>query len=83
VVLAGDAPPLPGCTYLTGTQTPLLVVHCVADPTVPCAEGRSIFINALPPETMLTVPARDVPSADHARPYVGKKYRPLPDGGWS
>jgi len=79
VVMAGDAPPFPGGTYFTGIHTPLLVVHGVADPTVPFAEGRSIFTNALPPKMMLTVPASDVPSADHARPYVGTENRPLPD----
>jgi predicted dienelactone hydrolase len=79
VVMAGDAPPVPGGTYFTGIHTPLLVVHGVADPTVPFAEGRSVFTNALAPKMMLTVPASDVPSADHARPYVGTENRPLPD----
>jgi predicted dienelactone hydrolase len=79
VVMAGTAPPFPGGTYFTGIHTPVLVVHGVADPTVPFAEGRTIFTNALPPKMMLTVPASDVPSADHARPYVGTENRPLPD----
>jgi predicted dienelactone hydrolase len=79
VVMAGDAPTFPGGAYFTGMHTPLLVVHGVADPTVPFAEGRSIFTNALAPKMMLTVPASDVPSADHARPYVGTENRPLAD----
>jgi fermentation-respiration switch protein FrsA (DUF1100 family) len=79
VVLAGNAPPFSDGGYFIGVHTPLLVVHGVADPTVPFAEGRSIFTNALPPKMMLTVPASDVPSADHSRPYVGTENRPLPD----
>lgn len=79
VVLAGDAPPFASGTYFTGIHTPLLVVHAVADPTVPFAEGRNIFTNALPPKMLLTVPASNVPSADHAGPYVGTDNRPLPD----
>jgi predicted dienelactone hydrolase len=77
--LAGDAPPFPGGTYFAGIHTPLLVVHAVADPTVPFADGRRNFSDALPPKLMLTVPASDTPSADHARPYVGTENRPLPD----
>ena len=79
VVMAADAPPCPGGTYFTGIRTPLLVVHGLADPTVPFAEGRRIFDGALPPKWMLAVPASEVPSADHARPYVGTENRPLPD----
>jgi predicted dienelactone hydrolase len=79
VVMAGVQPPVPGGTYFTGMHTPLLVVHGVADPTVPFAEGRRIFTDALPPKMMLSVPASDVPSADHARPYVGTEDRSLPD----
>jgi predicted dienelactone hydrolase len=78
-VLATDTPPFPGGTYFTGIHTPLLVVHGVADPTVPVAEGQRIFADALPPKLMLTVPASDVPSADHARPFVGTENRPLAD----
>jgi predicted dienelactone hydrolase len=78
-VLAGDSPPFPGGAYFTGIHTPLLVVHAVADPTVPFAEGQKIFAGALPPKMMLTVPPSDAPSADHARPYVGTDNRPLSD----
>ena len=78
-VLAADAPPFPGGTYFTGRPTPLLVVHGLADPTVPFAEGQRIFTEALPPKLMLTVPASGVPSADHARPFVGTENRPLAD----
>ncbi|MDQ3897717.1 MAG: hypothetical protein M3326_10845 [Actinomycetota bacterium] len=78
-VMAGDAPPFPGGSYFTGIHTPLLVVHGVADPTVPFADGRRIFSEALPPKMMLTVPPSDTPSADHARPYVGTENRPLAD----
>jgi hypothetical protein len=79
MVLAADAPPFSNGTYFTGIHTPLLVVHGLADPTVPFAEGRRIFAEAMPPKMMLAVPASDVPSADHARPYVGTDNRPLPD----
>lgn len=79
VVMAGDSPPFPGGTYFTGIKTPLLVVHGLADPTVPFAEGRRIFTEASAPKMMLTVPASDTPSADHARPYVGTENRPSPD----
>lgn len=79
VVLAGDAPPFPGGTYFTGIRTPLLVVHGVADPTVPFAEGRRVFTDASPPKWLLTVPPSGTPSADHARPYVGTENRPLAD----
>lgn len=78
-VLAGDAPPFPGGAYFPGIPTPLLVVHGLADPTVPFNEGRRIFTDALPPKMMLTVPASNVPSADHARLYVGTDNRPFPD----
>ena len=78
-VLAADAPPFPGGTYFTGIHTPLLVVHGRADPTVPFAEGQRIFTEALPPKLMLSVPASSVPSADHARPFVGTENRPLAD----
>lgn len=79
VVLAGVAPPASGGAYFTGIHTPLLVVHGEADPTVPFAEGRRVFTEALPPKMMLSVPSSDVPNADHARPYVGTENRPLPD----
>ena len=79
VVMAGVMPPVSDGTYFTGIHTPLLVVHGVADPSVPFAEGRRVFTDALPPKMMLSVPASDVPSADHARPYVGTENRPLPD----
>jgi predicted dienelactone hydrolase len=79
VVLAGVAPPASGGTYFTGIHTPLLVVHGDADPSVPYNEGRRIFNDALPPKMMLSVPASDVPSADHARPYVGTENRALAD----
>ena len=78
-VLAADAPPFRGGAFFTGIRTPLLVVHGVADPTVPFDEGRRIFTDAMPPKMMLTVPASQTPSADHARPYVGTENRPLPD----
>jgi poly(3-hydroxybutyrate) depolymerase len=78
-VLAAELPPVPGGTYFTGISTPLLVVHSVADPTVPFAGGRRIFTDARPPKMMLSVPASDTPSADHARPYVGTENRTLPD----
>ena len=78
-VLAADSPPFPGGTYFTGIRTPLLVAHGLADPTVPFAEGRRIFDGAQAPKWMLTVPASDVPSADHARPFVGTDNRPSPD----
>ena len=78
-VLAADAPAFPGGTYFTGIRTPLLVVHGVADPTVPFEDGRRIFTDALPPKMMLTVPASSTPSADHARPFVGTENRPVAD----
>jgi poly(3-hydroxybutyrate) depolymerase len=78
-VMAADAPPFPEGTYFTGMSTPLLVVHGLADPTVPYAEGRRIFDGASAPKVMLTVPASDTPSADHARPFVGTENRPLAD----
>ncbi|HEX2046252.1 MAG TPA: alpha/beta fold hydrolase [Acidimicrobiales bacterium] len=78
-VLAADSPPFPGGAYFSGISTPLLVVHGLADPTVPFAEGRRIFTEALPPKILLTVPASDTPSADHARPFAGSENRPLPD----
>ena len=78
-VLAADAPPFPGGTYFAGIRTPLLVVHGLADPTVPFEAGRRIFTDASPPKWMLTVPASATPSADHARPFVGTENRPLPD----
>ncbi|HEV2758938.1 MAG TPA: alpha/beta fold hydrolase [Acidimicrobiales bacterium] len=79
VVMAGVMPPVSGGTYFAGINTPLLVVHGVADPSVPFAEGRRVFNDAPPPKMMLSVPASDVPSADHARPYVGTENRPAPD----
>ncbi len=77
VMLAGSAPV--GSAYFSGIHTPLLVVHGVADPSVPFERGRQMFVDAAPPKIMLTVPPSDVPSADHARPYVGTENRPLPD----
>ena len=79
VVMAGVAPPESDGSHFAGVHTPLLVVHGEADPTVPYASGRSIFDRAQPPKMMLTVPESDVPSADHARPYVGTENRPLAD----
>ena len=78
-VMAADNPPFPDGAYFDGTATPLLVVHGLADPAVPYADGRRIFTDARPPKMMLTVPASDVPSADHARPFVGTDNRPSPD----
>jgi dienelactone hydrolase len=77
-VLAGRKQPFPDGTFFSGPNTPLLVVHGVADPSVPLAAGEKVFADASPPKLMLTVPASEVPGTDHNQPYAGTEGRILP-----